>query len=106
MLLSALTGPRAHLRPIVVVALGMGMRRGDQLNLRWEKVDFQRNVIYVPNSKTGRDYTMPMNQDVRDELLALRKSTAKGEYVFSNPTTGKTLLKSSVPSTRHAVFQG
>lgn len=73
----------------MVVALGTGMRRGDQLNLRWEKVDFQRNVIYVPNSKTGRDYTVPMNQDVRDELLALRKSAAKGEYVFANPATGK-----------------
>lgn len=74
---------------MVVVALGTGMRRVDQLNLRWEKVDFQRNVIYVPNSKTGRDYTVPMNQDVRDELLALRKNAAKGECVFVNPATGK-----------------
>ena len=30
-----------------------------------------------------------MNQDVRDELLALRKRAAKGEYVFVNPATGK-----------------
>lgn len=64
-------------------------RRGDQLNLRWEKVDFQRNVIYVPNSKTGRDYTVPMNQDVRDELLALRRVAAKSECVFVNSATGK-----------------
>ena len=88
-LFSVLTDPRAHLRPMVVVALGTGMRRGDQLNLRWEKVDFQRNVIYVPNSKTGRDYTVPMNQDVRNELLKLRKSAAESEYVFANPTTGR-----------------
>lgn len=33
-LLAALTGPRGHLRPLVIVALGAGMRRGDQLNLR------------------------------------------------------------------------
>jgi integrase len=88
-LLAALTGPRTHLRPLVIVALGTGMRRGDQLNLRWEKVDFQRNVIYVPNSKTGRDYTVPMNQDVREELLAIRRTAAKSEYVFVNSTTGK-----------------
>ncbi len=33
-------GQRAHLRPMVTIAIGTGMRRGDQLNLRWEKVDF------------------------------------------------------------------
>lgn len=88
-LLSVLTGPRAHLRSMVIVAIGTGMRRGDQLNLGWEKVDFQRNVIYVPNSKTGRDYAVPMNQDVRNELLELRKGAATSEYVFANSITGK-----------------
>jgi len=68
-LFANLTGQRAHLRPMVTIAIGTGMRRGDQLNLRWEKIDFQRNVIHVPNSKTGRDYTVPM--------------------VFTNPKTGK-----------------
>ncbi len=75
------------------VAIGTGMRRGDQLNLRLEKIDFQRNVIHVPNSKTGRDYTVPMNQDVRNELLALRKLAAKGDYVFTNPSTGKSFTE-------------
>jgi len=75
------------------VAIGTGMRRGDQLNLRWEKIDFQRNVIHVPNSKTGRDYTVPMNQDVRNELLALRKLAAKGDYVFTDPSTGKSFTE-------------
>ena len=53
-LFAILNGRRKHLRPLVTVAIGTGMRRGDQLNLRWEKVDFQRDVIYVPNSKTGK----------------------------------------------------
>ncbi|MBA3568221.1 MAG: tyrosine-type recombinase/integrase [Pyrinomonadaceae bacterium] len=61
-----LNGRRTHLRPLVTLAIGTGMRRGDQLNLRWAKVDFQRDVIYVPNSKTGKDYSVPMNADVRD----------------------------------------
>jgi len=82
------------------VAIGTGMRRGDQLNLRWEKIDFQRNVIHVPNSKTGRDYTVPMNQDVRNELLALRKLAAKGDYVFTIRALGRALLRSSVRFTR------
>jgi integrase len=88
-LLQVLTGPREHLRALVIVAIGTGMRRGDQLNLRWEKVDFQRNVIYVPNSKTGKDYAVPMDEDVRDVLLHLRQQGRRDEYVFINPGSGK-----------------
>lgn len=65
------------------------MRKGDELSLRWEKVDFQRNVIYVPNSKTGRDYPVPMNQDVRSVMLALKRDTKGAEYVFINPKTNE-----------------
>lgn len=39
------------------------------MNLRWEKVDFQRDVIYVPISRTGKDYEVAMNADVRNTLL-------------------------------------
>lgn len=88
-LMDALTGSRAHLRPLVLVAIGTGMRRGDQLNLRWEKVDFQRNVIHVPNSKTGRDYPVPMNKVVRGALLEVRREGRSAEYVFINPEPGK-----------------
>lgn len=74
-LFAILNGRRKHLRPLVTVAIGTRMRRGDQLNLRWEKVDFQRDVIYVPNSKTGKDYEVAMNADVRNTLL-IRKPRA------------------------------
>ena len=88
-LFAVLTGPRAHLRALVTVAIGTGMRRGDELNLLWEKVDFQRGLIYVPNSKTGNDYSVPMNEDVRNTLLQLRSGTTRSGYVFVNPKTGK-----------------
>ena len=88
-LLAVLTGPRAHLRALVTVAIGTGMRRGNELNLLWEKVDFQRGLIYVPNSKTGNDYSVPMNEDVRNTLLQLRSGTNRSGYVFVNPKTGK-----------------
>ena len=88
-LLSALTGLRSHLRPMVIVALGTGMRRGDHFKLRWGQVDFQRNVVHVPNSKTGKDYDVPMNRDVRDVLLRLRRERANSDFVFVNPKTGQ-----------------
>lgn len=87
-LLAALVGRREHLRALVVVAVGTGMRLGDQLSLRWPQVDFQHNVIRVPNSKTGRDYGVPMNQDVRRELQALKRAATGGEFVFTSSKTG------------------
>jgi integrase len=88
-LLSVLTGPRGHLLPLVILAIGTGMRRGDLFNLTWEKIDFQRGLIYVPNSKTGRDYAVPMNEDVRNTLRQIR-STVRGDgHVFFNPDTVK-----------------
>lgn len=87
-LLAVLDGPRAHLRQLVVVAIGTGMRRGDQLSLRWSQVDFQRNVVNVPNSKTGKGYDVPMNEDVRAVMLALRRESRGAEHVFINPKTG------------------
>jgi integrase len=87
-LLAALTGRREHLRPLVVVAVGTGMRLGDQLSLRWHQVDFQHNVIRISNLKTGRYYGMPMNQDVRRELQALKRAAAGGGYVFVSSKTG------------------
>ena len=42
-LLPVLTGPRGHLLPLVVLAIGAGMRRGDLFKLTWEKVD--SNVV-------------------------------------------------------------
>ena len=67
-LFAQLTGQRAHLRPLVIVAIGTGMRLGDQLSLGWEQVDFQRNLIYAPNARMGKDYPLPMNKDVRRDF--------------------------------------
>jgi integrase len=86
-LMQFLTGPRAHLRPAILVAVGTGMRRGDQLNLRWERVDFQRNIIWVPNAKTGQSYSVPMSSRVREVMLELKRESRGSQYVFANPAT-------------------
>ncbi|HEX8351540.1 MAG TPA: site-specific integrase [Pyrinomonadaceae bacterium] len=89
LLFAQLEGDRAHLRPMIIVAVGTGMRLGDQLNLRKSQVDFQRNVINVPNAKTGRDYPVPMNQEVREVLRVLARENQASAYLFVNPRTGK-----------------
>src|SRR5689334_18666347 len=43
----------------------------------------------LPNSKTGRDYAVPMNEDVRSTLRQIRGTVRGGGYVFFNPDTVK-----------------
>ncbi len=88
LLLDQCIDERAHLYRMVIVAIGTGMRKGDQLRLRWNKIDFQRNCIYVPNRKTNKEYTVPMNQEVRNIMLELKHEAGSDmEFVFVNPKT-------------------
>ena len=107
-LMSALVGRRVHLRPLVLLAINTGMRRGELLNLAWRNVDFSRSLIYVTNTKTGHDRAVPMNSVVRDNLLALREESGGFEYVFTNLRTGSRLTdvkKSFVAACREAQIE-
>jgi integrase len=89
-----LTGPRASLRPLVVLAIHTGMRRGELLSLRWANVDFERGLVHVMNShreqtKSGHSRSIPMNRIAREQLLSLHYETGDTEFVFVNRRTGK-----------------
>jgi integrase len=83
-LLAVCTGPREHLKPIIVLAVNTGMRRGDLLGLTWSRVDFERGLIFVPNHKAGdgRGHWLPMNSVVRSELVALSFQRRDDQRVF------------------------
>jgi integrase len=74
----------AGLRPIVIIALNTGMRRGEILSLRWKDVDFHKGFIFIGDSKSGRSRSIPMNSQVFEILKNLPKSS---EFVFFNPET-------------------
>jgi integrase len=78
-LMSALTGRRAYLRPIVVLALNTGMRRGEILGLEWRNVDLTRGLIYVTNTKSGKDRVIPLNQAAQSALESVKQT---GQRVF------------------------
>jgi integrase len=85
--MAVLIGKRAHLKPIVVLAIHTGMRRGELLRLRWEHVDFYKCEIKVTHAKTDRDRFVPMTATVREELVSLRARGTEG-FVFPNHKTG------------------
>lgn len=66
--MSFLTDDRAYLRPIVIIAIQTGLRKGELLSLKRTQVDFVRELIHVTNTKSGRDKFVPMNVVVRSEL--------------------------------------
>jgi integrase len=108
-LLAACSGKLAYLRPLIIVALGTGMRRGDQFALRKSVVDFQRDVIWVPNAKTGNEYPVPMSPEVREVLLQCARENPESEFVFVNPHTGlpyRNLTKGLAAACRDAGVAG
>lgn len=78
-----------HLKPVIVVALNTGMRRGEILNLKWDQIDFEKGLIKVENTKSGKNRYIHINSDLANLLLGLSAQNEDGEFVFTNPDTGK-----------------
>jgi len=72
-------------KQIVTIALHTGLRRGEIFNLKWFDVDFNRGLVQVRESKSGKKRIVPMNATVRTLLGGLKRTS---EYVFPSPKTG------------------
>lgn len=70
-----------NLKPLIEVALYTGMRRGELFNLTWKDIDWNRRVIHVVKSKSGKVREIPMSNIAHNILLKL-KSTGNQEKVF------------------------
>ena len=73
-----------HLKPIIIMALNTGMRRGEILGLRWANIDFERKIIKVDKTKSGDQRFIEMNSTLLELLRRLRMANPGSEYVFSN----------------------
>lgn len=72
-LMGVLTGQREHLKAMVTVALGLGLRKREQLNLRRDQVDFSRNSVVATKTKGRKNRDIPMDvldPEVRGILLS------------------------------------
>ncbi|WP_348269428.1 site-specific integrase [Edaphobacter paludis] len=54
------------------VALGTGMRRGEQYSLTWRDVNFERGELIARDTKNGTDRTVIMIDDVVEAMKALK----------------------------------
>ncbi len=76
--------------PKVAVALLTGLRQGNQFHLAWADVHFDTGIIRARQSKSGEDYFIPMNEELRAILRAL-PSRLRSAWVFPSET-GETPL--------------
>ncbi len=80
-IVSLLSKCSEHLRPIVIVALNTGVRKGKILGLKWQDIDFKRGIIYLLNTKNGEKREIPMNETVKT-ILMRRLRNPNSSYVF------------------------
>ena len=61
------------LRMAVLIALNTGLRKEGVLSLKWQEIDFQREMI-TKTVKGGKDVHIPLSFTLKEALLSYRKS--------------------------------
>ena len=80
-----------HLKPMVLVSLNTGMRRGELFDLKWSAVNFDTKTITVAGATTKTIDTrhIPMNKETIGVLEAWKKQVSKSPYVFPGQGGGR-----------------
>ena len=80
-----------HLKPMVLVSLNTGMRRGELFDLKWSAVNFGTKTITVAGATTKTSDTrhIPMNKEALGVLEAWKKQVKKSPYVFPGQDGGR-----------------
>jgi integrase len=72
-----------HLKPILILALNTGMRKGEILNLKWRDIDIKRGIIHLYDTKNGEAREIPMNEITQKTIIGVLKNP-ESQYVFCN----------------------
>jgi integrase len=84
-------GATAHVRPLLVLAIMTGLRRGELFSLKWSDVDLEDRVLTVraENAKSGKARTVPLNETA---LRVLEQLPRFADFVLPNLKTGRRLV--------------
>ena len=64
---------KPHIWPFITFAVETGMRRGETLGLRWEPVDLDRRIAYLPLTKNGSSREVPLSTKAAQVLTRQRQ---------------------------------
>jgi len=71
------------LRPLVILALDTGTRRGEILGLTWDRVELRHGEILLTQTKNGRPRRIPLTDRARETLRAQATSPTPTGLVFT-----------------------
>ena len=74
-------------RLIIQIGYSAGLRISEIINLKWEDIDFDRNLIHVKRSKGKKDRIVMLSQKVKESLMNLTPN--KEGHVFLTNRDGK-----------------
>jgi site-specific recombinase XerD len=90
------TGFTDHLKPIVILALNTGLRRGELFNLKRRDIDLTHRLLTVrgENAKSGHTRVIPLNTEAYSVVHSwLNEQRDQGSnYLFPSPKTGGRLV--------------
>jgi integrase len=83
-----------HLKPLVLLALNTGLRRGELLGLKWSAVNFSAKVLSVTaeTAKSGHTRRVPLNTEALAALTTWHKHAGKPgteDFVFPGAGGGR-----------------
>lgn len=73
-----------HLKPLVLLALNTGARRGELFNLTWQDIDFKLKIMTIKGdgTKSGKTLHIPLNQEALNVLWQWHKQFNGNELIF------------------------
>jgi site-specific recombinase XerD len=85
-----------HIKPIVIIALNTGLRRGEIFNLQLGDIDLTHRLLTVrgEEAKSGHTRTIPLNSEALRavETWLEESDSTDSTYVFPSPKTGRGLV--------------
>lgn len=63
----------AH-RLIILVAYSAGLRLSEIINLKWQDIDFERDIIHIKRAKGKKDRIVMLSKRVKEELTTILQS--------------------------------
>lgn len=73
-----------HMRPMILLSINTGLRRGEVFSLKWENVNLERATLTIEGTyaKSGKTRHIPLNTEALHVLKSWRKQTDSTNLVF------------------------